>query len=249
MWEPFHLPLRWSARAKSKRALFALLIPASTLLGIIGEGPMQWAMIDWNATGTWAGAIATFLAALVALFVSVWLPKFQAPKLALDFDEAGDVLRDQAHVVGQGENLRPADFRHPKATFVSMRVRMAAGSVARNCKAYLVQMEKSLSGGAYQPVLWADCIPLNWAYRDEQEGADLLPGVSCRFGVVLVNLGSGQLEIQARLPDRYRAFHSGTDVAYRITVMATAEGAKPITAALLVRRPSSGPLEVYQVTE
>lgn len=160
--------------------------------------------------------------------------KHFAAKLVLSFERSDDCIA-----------LTPAELFHPRTggrygetTGYWVRVRAVNSSyfVARNCRAYIVNVEKRSKDGTFTRV-FNDSIPLSWACRGQEafSGIDMPKDVPIYFDV---------FSTTENLPDRFELTTSSKPYryeklgmepgTYRLTCCVGAEEAQPVQIQLLL---------------
>ncbi|BCK87752.1 hypothetical protein MIZ01_1545 [Sideroxyarcus emersonii] len=175
-----------------------------------------------------AGAIG-FASAIFAEPLRRWI---FSPKLILSFEDSLDY---------RTRTPETATFRDPEisavpihsnheAEYVRIRVINDARPMAKECRAYLVGIEKKQTNGAFEPTIYCDSIPLAWSCREEKayESVDIPNGVAQFIDVVSVRSISDNYRLEIKpLPHRYVGFlhDKGT---FRLTVQVSGENVKPV---------------------
>ncbi len=169
------------------------------------------------------GGIIGFVTAVFADPLRRWVYR---PELKLEFDEdvPGCKLRTP-------ERSKPTDTQsmEREAYYVRVKVANAAASLARGCRAYLVNVERRDHAGEFQPTDYCDTIPLPWSYRGEQAYRPVdLPNGVVQF-VDLLSTRSDAEEFQPAIrpfPYAYRGLFREHG-QFRFTVQVSGENVAP----------------------
>lgn len=182
---------------------------------------------------TLAGGVLGFAAAVFADPIRQWMYR---PVLRLSFDdEPGCRARtlEQAELDG---GPRPVHSTH-YAEYVRIRLTNTKHAVARNCRAYLANVEKQDNEGVFRPTIYEDSIPLAWSCREEDAyaGIDLPKGITQFVDVVSTREVSEYFkpEIQP-IPYRYMDLFQERGV-FRFTVQVSGENVHPELARIVFR--------------
>ncbi len=171
------------------------------------------------------GAVLGFAAAVFAEPLRHWLYR---PRLKLEFgDDPGCRARtpEQAQLPGP----RPEQSIHD-ADYIRIKVTNTKPSIAKNCRAYLVNIEKADSSGEFKPTIYGDSIPLSWACRGAQayDPLDLPRGVVQFVDVISTRSVSTDFKPEIKpIPFRYIDLFQQQG-KFRFTVQVSGENVKPV---------------------
>ncbi len=174
---------------------------------------------------TLIGAVLGFTAAVFAEPLKQWLYR---PKLKLEFgDDPGCTARTPEQAQLQGP--RPVQSIH-EADYIRIKVKNTKPVIAKNCRAYLVAIERADNSGGFKPTIYGDSIPLPWACRGEEAYGplDLLRGIVQFVDVVSTRSVSPDFKPEIKpIPYRYIDLfrQHGT---FRFTVQVSGENVKPV---------------------
>lgn len=173
------------------------------------------------------GAIG-FASAIFAEPLRRWI---YSPKLVLTFEDSTDYKTrtpEQATFRDPQRSAVPIHSTH-EAEYVRIKVINASRPLAKDCRAYLVGIEKKQADGNFGTTLYCDSIPLAWSCREDHayEPIDLPNGVAQFIDLISVRDISPEFKLEIKpLPLRYAGFlrDSGT---FRFTVQVSGENVKP----------------------
>jgi hypothetical protein len=174
------------------------------------------------------GAIG-FASAIFAEPLRRWI---FSPKLVLSFEDSLDYRTrtpETATYLDPQVSAVPIHSTH-EAEYVRIKVINDAGPLAKECRAYLVGIEKKQTNGTFEPTIYCDSIPLAWSCREEKayEPIDLPNGVAQFIDVVSVRNISDKYQLEIRpLPQRYVGFLQDRGT-FRFTVQVSGENVKPV---------------------
>jgi hypothetical protein len=122
--------------------------------------------------------------------------------------------------------------------------------VAKNCRGYLIQVERETRGGTFERTPYHDSLPLIWSYKGKDQGypaVDLLPGIDQYIDILATfsfpnkpppwhpKHDSERFEPQTQfLPPRYSNLFAGTGT-YRFTIQVSGEDVEPKVMRLLFK--------------
>jgi len=170
------------------------------------------------------GAVLGFGAAVFAEPLRHWLYR---PKLKLEFgDDPGCRARtpEQAQLPGP----RPVQSIY-EADYIRIRVTNTKPAIAKNCRAYLVKIEKADNSGEFKSTIYGDSIPLSWACRGTQayDPLDLPRGVVQFVDVISTRSVSTDFKPEIKpIPFRYIDLFRQHGV-FRFTVQVSGENVRP----------------------
>jgi hypothetical protein len=187
-----------------------------------------------------AGELTTIIPALVggaigfasAVFSEPLRRWLFSPKLTLSFENSSDYrARTPEQVTFRDPQCSavPIHSTH-EAEYIRIKVVNSARPLAKECRAYLVAIEKQRPDGGFESTFYCDSIPLAWSCREDRafDPVDLPNGVAQFIDLVSVRSISSDYKLEIRpLPLRYAGFlrDKGT---FRFTVQVSGENAKPV---------------------
>ena len=184
-------------------------------------------MSDPCATSSfsWVSALAPLgsfiLGFVTAVFAEPARQKIFKPKLALTF------MNDTDHVAwtphrGNGEEN--------EAYYIRVGVKNISRRLAKQCRAYLVNIEKKEKTG-FERTIYADSIQLAWSCRvkgTELDGIDLPHGVVQYFDLLATtDKGNSYCPQIKPFPYRYEELISEENKVLRFTVQVSGDGLDP----------------------
>jgi hypothetical protein len=194
------------------------LAEISSKLDQLGS-PISWIIPFF--TGTISGAFAI----LFSDYGRRWLFK---PKLNLEFIEDNCVSNTCA-VDRDGRKT---------ANVVCVRVKVTnnSGIIAKDCRGYLIDVEKQDKSGKFVSTIYCDSIQLAWSCQiggNRYESIDISKGVNQYLDVVVTGntIEGFEPQIMAK-PIRYLDLFREKGI-FRFTIQVSAEGAKPKTIKLI----------------
>lgn len=169
--------------------------------------------------------LAGFAAAVFAEPIRKWL--FKA-KLNLEFTgEHACVTTTYATINGK----KVADVHT-----IRVRVTNTGKIIAKDCRSYLINVEKRNDKGKFVQTTYCDSIPLPWSYlpaKESFEGIDIPTGINQYLNLIGTDSRSADFDPQIMIrPFRYTNLFKGTGT-FRFTVRVTAANAKPRTFRLI----------------
>lgn len=182
---------------------------------------------------TFVGAVLGFAAAVFAEPLRQWIYR---PKLKLEFNGDPGCRARTPEQAQLGGGPRPVQSIH-EADYIRIKVTNTKPLIAKNCRAYLVGIEKADSSSAFKPTIYGDSIPLPWSCRGEQAYGplDLPRGIAQFLDVVSTRSVSADFKPEIKpIPYRYISLfqQQGT---FRFTVQVSGENVKPVFIKILFR--------------
>jgi hypothetical protein len=174
--------------------------------------------------------VLSFLAGFaVAVFAEPVRQRLFRPKLSLEFKE------DPRHISDTWENF---EGKKNRANYIRIEVTNTSIYAARDCKAYLIDIEKQDETGKFVSTVYCDSIQLAWSCQGERDrygGVDIHKGVRQYIDLVVTREGSNIFYPQTMvIPRRYSGLFKQIGL-FRFTVQVSAAGADPIRILLLMR--------------
>jgi len=174
------------------------------------------------------GGVIGFVSAIFAEPLRRWLYR---PKLELTF---GDGSEYKARTPEQAAPIDPERsaariYDTHEAEYVRIKVVNTSSSVAKDCRAYLVNVQKKNVNGEFASTIYCDSIPLAWSCQEDRAHGpiDLPKDVAQFIDLVSVRDCSPEFRIEIEpMPLRYAGFvrDKGT---FRFTVQVSGENVKP----------------------
>jgi hypothetical protein len=177
--------------------------------------------MDWVAFLSFIGG---FVSAIFAEPLRRWL--FQSV-LTLDFEKTDHFVTstEETEKRFDPESGTVIETQKRKARYVRVRVTNTSGSLAKNCRAYLVNIEQLGHSGQWEATVYCESMQLAWSGRGDgaYTAVDLPKNVPHFIDVVSMREKSAtfQLEIKVLLK-RYEAMLS-TPGQYRFTILVSGE--------------------------
>lgn len=132
---------------------------------------------------TIAGKIALFL---VGFFTAIFAEPIRRylfkPNLKLDFINNGNFVA----LTPEKVSSKTGDFE-TKAYYIRIKATNTKNVTAKDCKAYLVNIEKLDADGIFKPTIYCDSIPLAWSCQnigEQYNGININKGVNQFIDVV-----------------------------------------------------------------
>ena len=179
-----------------------------------------------------AGIIG-FVSAVLAEPVRRW---FFSPKIKADFIEGDEAFITKTKV-GRSD-----------AHYIRVRVLIKGFGIAKQCRAYLVNVEKwSESTSKFEPTIYCDSLQLAWSAQEEAYRAlDIPKGVPQFIDIVRILRGAKNYEILTKLHlNRYQALFD-EEGKFQYTVLVSSDNAKPKSKKVIFDW--SGDWENFEVT-
>jgi hypothetical protein len=167
---------------------------------------------------TFAGGLVTALIG-EPLRHRVW-----RPKLRVSFGISEEYIAPTREEFPGGER---------EARYVRLKVVNRSQAVARDCRAFLTNIERETPPGKFERTIFSDTLQLPWSVRPDGGRAEDLPhGVANFVDVISTREGNPTFRIHGRVfPFRYE--HLLSDYArYRLTVWVTGDNVKPVKIKL-----------------
>ena len=182
--------------------------------------------------------IPTIIGALLGFFAAVFAEPLRLliyrPKLQLEFGDTSDY---RARTPEHRQTL-PELGRAPQshnAEYIRIKVTNTKPWVAKNCRAYLVAIEKADVRNQFEPTIYCDSLPLSWACRGDQayDPQDLPRDVPHFVDVVSTRSVSTDFRPEIRpIPYRYASLFSERG-AFRFTIQVSGENLKPVRIRII----------------
>jgi hypothetical protein len=182
--------------------------------------------------------ISTIIGALFGFFAAVFAEPLRhliyRPKLRLEFGNTSDY---RARTPEQATPSGTPDFSGWEADYIRIKVTNTKPAVAKNCRAYLVAVEKADETGQFIPTKYCDSIPLSWACRGDQayDPLDLPRDIPHFVDVVSTRSVSTDFRPEIRpVPYRYVSLF-GEHGTFRFTILVSGENIKPTPIRVFFR--------------
>lgn len=175
---------------------------------------------------TAVGGVVGFGAAVFAPPVREWLYR---PQLELAFGD-GSAFRARTPELLVPKDGGPIPRGPREADYIRIRVRNIKPAIAKNCRAYLVDIEKADSNGNFNSTIYSDSLPLAWSNRGDQayRGMDLPKGVAHFVDIVSTRTSAQSFRLETDpVPYRYvNLLHERGK--FRLTVQVSGEDVRPV---------------------
>ena len=174
------------------------------------------ASISWLSTLT---PVVTFVLGFIsAVFAEPARQRLFRPVLRLSFSGTDDYVARTPTAGGS------------EAVYFRVKVTNEKPRLARACRAYLVNVEKSARSG-FVSTLYADSIQLAWSCQvpgNERNPLDLPNGVSQYIDVIATSKATNAFAPQiSPFPFRYNLLFSPELETYRLTIQVSGDGIEP----------------------
>lgn len=176
--------------------------------------------------------ISSFLAGfIVAIFAEPIRQRLFKPKLNLEFSKDGGCISKTYEAKSANSSITTEAF------YIRIKVTNTSRIIARDCRAYLIDIEKQDEHDKFAPTVYCDSIQLAWSCqgrRDRYEGIDLSKGVNKYLDVIVTRNTLRKFDPQIMVkPFRYSSIFEETGV-FRFTIQASANGADPKIIKLIL---------------
>jgi len=149
------------------------------------------------------------------------------PKLALEYENNED-YKPKTPFKNDQDETEGYDIR--------VRITNRSRFVARDCRVYLINVEKKDQKGEFVRTVYCDSIPLAWSCQEKHKrysGYDIHHGVNQYVDIIVTKKDSNEFCPQIMvLPYRYSDLFKKKGV-FRFTIQAAAAGADPVTIKLI----------------
>lgn len=172
--------------------------------------------------------LISFLAGfIIAIFAEPVRRFFFKPKLKLEFQQSPDCI-SQTYEVANGKKV--ADAR-----YIRVNVTNSSKVIAKDCRSYLINIEKCDREGKFVPTVYCDSIQLAWSCQgrmDRWRGIDICKGVNQYVDIIATRNISKAFDPQIMAkPNRYLDLFNETG-KFLFTIQVSADGADPKTIKL-----------------
>jgi len=169
--------------------------------------------------GGLTGAAATLLIPSIRRFV--W-----GPELKLDFDKDGEGFIAKTPILMQEPGNQPIIH---EGIYIRVKVTNVKCNLAKQCRAFLVNIEKQNKDGIFKPTIYCDSIQLQWACRENQgfSAIDLPNGIMQFIDILatIKNFPYYEMKIGAP-PFRYIDLFSESGI-FRFTIQVSGDEVIP----------------------
>jgi hypothetical protein len=157
-----------------------------------------------------------FCTALFAEPIRRWIYQ---PKLSMEFGDTSHFLTRTPETTGEASY---------EAIYVRVKIVNTKATLAKSCRAYLVNIEQKNPSGNYEPTEYCESLQLGWAVHAKPYiGIDLATDVPFFVDIFSTRSSSPAFKPQVELiPMRYNELFSTAGV-YRLTVLVSGDGVKP----------------------
>lgn len=183
----------------------------------------------WSLLIAWA---LGFISAVLSEPVRSWI---WGPKLKVEFIEGEKGFITNAKVIlgdARGVQVGVSD-----AHYVRVKVLNTGRQIAKQCCAYLVNVEKwNDSTGKFEPTIYCDSLPLAWSAQNPEEAyraLDIPKDIPQFINIVSTLEGSKKYDVETKfLLSRYEPFFKEQG-KFRFTVLVSGDNAKPKSTKLV----------------
>lgn len=145
---------------------------------------------------------------------------------------------------GEGESFVPRSEEpgktpgpHP-SRYLRVRVKNTGRMIAKNCRAYLVNIEELVHGNPSR-TFYRDTLRLRWAYEEQEElheGVDIPPGVFIYFDIMSTKCEDNMSKTLLQVAKLRHHFVNKLEFnkVYRFTVLVAADATDPVQICLTV---------------
>lgn len=172
-------------------------------------------------SATWLSYLAPLgsfmLGSVTAVFAEPVRQFIFRPKVELGFSNKDDCITKTPTTGGHN------------AIYVRVKVTNTKPRLARQCRAYLVNIELQNQNGSFVPTIYSDSIQLAWSCRDKGlDPLDLPRGVSQYIDVVATDEASNDYSPQiAPFPLRYKSLFDPAPKTLRFTIQVAGDNVSP----------------------
>jgi hypothetical protein len=178
--------------------------------------------------------------------ISGWI---RGPRVQLGFGETEDcvTLTPEEYYDQRGESAVGTKLKTRVVFFARIKVSNSKPRIARNCQAWLVDVETADEQGGFKPTIFKDSIPLIWSYNAESETVDIPQGINRYVDLVRIqdDVAGFQPQLRSRSGEvlnihRYEHLFN-TNGILRFTVLVSAQEINPEIIRIVVARISTWP--------
>jgi hypothetical protein len=149
------------------------------------------------------------------------------PTLALDYQDTEDC-----------KSKTPIDSTEGCYVRVKVTNRARLRSTAKDCRAYLTNMEKENQRGEFVKTVYCDTIQLAWSCQkcgEEYRAIDIPKGINQYVDVISTQKSSQEFKPKIMVvPNRYQGLMKETGV-FRFTIQVSAEGSDSVAIQLVFK--------------
>jgi hypothetical protein len=124
-----------------------------------------------------------------------------------------------------------------EAVYIRVEVMNEKRRLAKQCRAYLVNVEVQNGRNEFEPTIYVDSIQLAWSCREngkEREAVDLPNGVSQYIDVLATYKSSNCFTPQiSPFPFRYEELFINSPKTFRFTVQVSGDGVDPVFTTII----------------
>jgi len=193
------------------------------LFGPIGELIYYFRTTVLSLESQIPGFVLGLIGGIISEPIRQWIFR---PRLSLEFRENQDFITKTI----EGLITAPEAI----ACYVRVRVTNRKWRIAKNCRAYLVNVEVMNSSGRFEPTEYCDSIQLAWSARGDEAyfAIDLPKGIPQFLDVISVREISPDIRPEIRVQlNRYRALWRRKG-SFRFSVQVSGDGLKPVQLSL-----------------
>ena len=151
-----------------------------------------------------------------AIFAEPLRRRIYAPRLKLKFGKSNHYL------------TRTPENEH-EAIYVRIKVENYRSTLAKSCRAYLVNIERKVKSGDFDQTEYCDSMQLGWAYQKNRrfDAIDLPRKVSHFVDIISTRPTSSGFKLETKvIPLLYKKMLV-TPGVYRFTIIVSGDGVKP----------------------
>ena len=178
---------------------------------------------------------SAFLGAIIALYLPFFRQLIWGPKLKLFFGKEieGSIAKTPIELNYTVENI-PVKSR-TEGYYIRVMVKNIKYTLARDCRAFLANIEKKKDDNNYYPTIYNESIQLQWACRSGQgfQGIDLAMGINQFIDVISTLKDKDYIEPKIdTLPFRYRDLFNETGI-FRYTIQVCGNEVRPVSIKII----------------
>lgn len=205
------------------------------------------------------GIVAATWALVIGQFSGIFQDRIKfhlfGPRITLEFDanDKGCKAYTKQNYKFTHKVTNQITVTENDTIYIRVKARNRSKTMAKNCRAYLTNVEYRNGPGQYETTVYGDCIPLNWAPASVYGGktVDLVPGMTPYADLVFVAksdviipaekekeeevmLSRKDLHTAFESPIRYAEIFTKSNRVFIFTIVLTAEGSVPYQLKVFV---------------
>ncbi len=178
--------------------------------------------------------------------ISGWI---RGPRVQIGFGNTEDcvMLTPEEYDVPKGSSAVGTQKGKRVVFFARIKVTNSKPRIARNCQAWLVDVETADEQAGFKPTIFKDSIPLIWSYNAESETIDIPQGINRYVDLVRIQDDVDGFQPQLRSHSgaaitihRYEHLFNANGTL-RFTVLVSAQEIKPEIIKIVVTRTTTWP--------